>query len=345
MLVETDLSMVGYTPEHAAQMEKQMTDGIAAIYGVESVGLIDHVPLGEGADDTLIYSDATTDLRTKNAADRPDRFHISSEYLHAANTTLLAGRGFTDHDDAKAPLVAIVNRHFANKLFGSESSALGRHFKLPDGSRLEVVGIVEDGKYDGLTEDPKSAIFVPILQSPSSSTTIVVHSTRDPEELSEAIRNLLRRMDRELPLYLVSRYKDLDTMLFPPRMATLSLGVLGIIGAILSITGIFGMAAYSVSKRMKELGIRMALGAQRREILSAALGRAMKLLAFGSGAGLLLGLLASRMLAFIVYQATPRDPLVLAGVVLAMALLGLLAAWIPAQRALSINPLTLLREE
>jgi predicted permease len=345
MLVETDLSMVGYTPEHAAQMEKQMTDGIAAIYGVESVGLTDHVPLGEGGDDTPVYSDATTDLRAKNAADHPDRFHISSEYLHAANTTLLAGRGFTDHDDAKAPLVAIVNRHLANKLFGSESNALGRHFKLPDGSRLEVVGIVEDGKYDGLTEDPKSAVFVPILQSPSSSTTIVVHSTRDPEELSEAIRNLLRRMDPELPLYIVSRYKDLDTMLFPPRMATLSLGVLGTIGAILSITGIFGMAAYSVSKRMKELGIRMALGAQRREILSAALGRAMKLLAFGSGAGLLLGLLASRLLALIVYQATPRDPLVLAGVVLAMALLGLLAAWVPAQRALSINPLTLLREE
>ena len=345
MLVETDLAMVGYTPEHAAQMEKRMTDGIAAIAGVESVGLTDHVPLGDGGDDTLIYSDATKDLRAKNAADHPDRFRISPEYLHAASTALLSGRGFNDHDDAKAPLVAIVNRHFANKLFGQASSALGRHFKLADGSRLEVVGIVEDGKYDDLTEAPKSAIFVPILQAPSSSTSIVVHSNRDPEELSEAIRNLLRRMDGELPVYIATRYKDLDTELFPPRMATLSLGVLGMIGAILSITGIFGMAAYSVSKRMKELGIRMALGAQRRELLSAALGRAMKLLAFGSGAGLLLGLLAGRVLAFIVYQATPRDPLVLAGVVLAMALLGLLAAWIPAQRALSINPLTLLREE
>jgi ABC-type antimicrobial peptide transport system permease subunit len=152
-------------------------------------------------------------------------------------------------------------------------------------------------------------------------------------------------MDSELPVYIATRYKDLDTMLFAPRMATLSLGVLGMMGAILSITGIFGMAAYSVSKRMKELGIRMALGAQRREVLQTALGRAVKLLAFGSAAGLLLGLLASRVLAFIVYQATPLDPLVLAGVVLAMALLGLFATWIPAQRALSINPLTLLREE
>jgi ABC-type antimicrobial peptide transport system permease subunit len=117
------------------------------------------------------------------------------------------------------------------------------------------------------------------------------------------------------------------------------------LGAMLSITGIFGMAAYSVSKRLRELGIRVALGAQRMEVLQAALGRALKLLAIGSAAGLILGILASRVLAYIVYQATPRDPLVLGGVVVAMALLGLLATWIPAQRALSVDPLILLREE
>jgi ABC-type antimicrobial peptide transport system permease subunit len=121
--------------------------------------------------------------------------------------------------------------------------------------------------------------------------------------------------------------------------------VFGLMGAVLSITGIFGMAAYSVSKRMRELGIRIALGARRQEVLQAALGRSFKLLAFGSVAGLILGVLASRVLASIVYQATPRDPLVLAGVVAAMALLGLLATWIPAQRALGLDPLVLLRDE
>jgi ABC-type antimicrobial peptide transport system permease subunit len=128
-------------------------------------------------------------------------------------------------------------------------------------------------------------------------------------------------------------------------MAALSLGVLGIMGGLLSVTGVFGMAAYSVSKRLKELGIRIALGAQRKEVLQAALGRAFKLLAFGSAAGLLLGILASRVLAFIVYQATPRDPVVLTGAVVAMALLGSVATWIPALRALSIDPAVLLREE
>ena len=125
----------------------------------------------------------------------------------------------------------------------------------------------------------------------------------------------------------------------------MALGVLGMMGAMLAITGIFGMAAYSVSKRLRELGIRIALGAKRKEVLQATLGRPLKLLAIGSTAGLVLGLLAARVLAFIVYEATPRDPLVLGGAVLAMLLLGLVATWIPAQRALSVEPSILLREE
>jgi ABC-type antimicrobial peptide transport system permease subunit len=132
---------------------------------------------------------------------------------------------------------------------------------------------------------------------------------------------------------------------FPAKVATMALGVLGAMGAILSITGIFGMAAYSVSRRMRELGIRVALGAKRSQVLGTALGRAVRLLACGSLAGLVLGLLATRVLASIVYLATPRDPLVLGAVVLAMALLGLLATWIPAQRALRVDPMMLLREE
>src|SRR5262249_1212609 len=148
----------------------------------------------------------------------------------------------------------------------------------------------------------------------------------------------LRRLDAGLPVYIDTWSKGLELSLFPARMAAISLGLMGIMGAMLSVTGIFGMAAYAVSKRVRELGIRMALGAQRREVLQAALGRAVKLLASGSTAGLLLGILASRVLASIVYQATPRDPLVICAVVLAMSLLGLVATWMPAQRALAIDP-------
>ncbi|HXP11245.1 MAG TPA: FtsX-like permease family protein, partial [Acidobacteriaceae bacterium] len=193
-------------------------------------------------------------------------------------------------------------------------------------------GLVEDGKYLNLTENQQSAMFLPLLQSPASWTWFAVRSSRDPQQLAAAMRSVLRGIDPGMVMVIRPWSTELAGTLFPSRMATVSLGVLGIMGAMLSITGIFGMAAYSVSKRLRELGIRVALGAQRKEVLRAALGRPLKLLAIGSAAGLVLGVLASRVLAFIVYQATPRDPLVL-------------ATWIPAQRALSVNPLILLREE
>src|SRR5262249_45823711 len=167
----------------------------------------------------------------------------------------------------------------------------------------------------------------------------------DSQRLLPDVRIALGSLDASLPLYVQPWFKELDTALFPSRMATIALGVLGAIGTVLSLTGIFGMAAYSVSKRKRELGIRMALGARSKEVLQAALGRALRLLAVGSAAGLVLGVLASRVLASIVYEATPRDPLVLVGAVFAMALVGLLASWVPAQRTLAIDPLILLREE
>jgi ABC-type antimicrobial peptide transport system permease subunit len=309
------------------------------------VGSVDRPPLHYGANTATVFTDTTTDLRPKNAAAEPAMYRISPEYFKAAGTALLAGRAFNWHDDQKSPRVAVVNRQFANQIFGSVPKAMGGYYKAEDGSRVQVVGIVEDGKYGSLTENTQPAMFVPMLQSPSPQTVLVVRSNRDPQQLAAAIKSKVQNLDRGLPFRTQTWNQELDGALFASRMATWALGVMGVMGAVLSITGIFGMAAYSVSKRMRELGIRIALGAQRKQVLEAALGRALQLLACGSAAGLFLGILASRVLAFIVYQATPRDPLVLGGVVLAMLLLGLLAVWIPAQRALSVNPLILLREE
>jgi ABC-type antimicrobial peptide transport system permease subunit len=188
-------------------------------------------------------------------------------------------------------------------------------------------------------------MFLPILQWPAGAPFLVVRSKRDPAQLGPEIRSALHQLDAGVPVDLETRYDEMVTVLFPAQMATIVLGVMGGIGAMLAVTGIFGMAAYSVSKRLRELGIRVALGAQRKEVLQAALGRAFRLLAFGSAAGLLLGILASRVLALVVYEATPRDPLVLGGVILTMTLLGLLATWIPARRALAVEPMILLREE
>ena len=344
-LVETALNMAGYTGDSAPTMQKRMIDALQTIPGVRSVGVVDRLPLYYGANSANVFSDTTADLRPSNAAAQAMLYNISPEYFDAARTSLLTGRPFTWHDDKQSPRVAVVNREFAKRIFGSLTNALGSHYKLRDGARLEVVGVVEDGKYESLAEDPQPAMFLPLLQSPSNQIALVVRSTRDEQQLAAAIRSTVHDLDAGLPIDLRTWTQELDSALLPSRIATIALGVLGLMGAMLSITGIFGMAAYSVSKRLRELGIRLALGAQRSEVLRAALGRTLKLLAFGSAAGLFLGILASRVLASIVYQATPRDPLVLAGVVLVMLMLGLLATWIPARRALSIDPMILLRED
>ena len=345
LLAETDLGMAGYSEERVPAMQKRMVETLAALPGVESVGFANGLPMGDDGGSTDVFNDNTTDLRPSNAVTNAWMYSISPEYLQAAGTKLLAGRAFTWQDNKDAPQVAVVNAEFARRFFGSEGAAIGHFYKTKDGRRIQVVGIAEDGKYGSVTEEPKAAMFLPILQSPSRSTQLVVRSTRDPQLLGAAMRGALHELDSGLPVLIETREGPMSVMLFGPRMATISLGVLGLMGAMLSVTGIFGMAAYSVSKRLRELGIRIALGAQRKEVLQAALGRPLRLLAIGSVAGLILGILAGRVLAYIVYEATPRDPLVLGGVVLAMLLLGLLATWIPAQRALAVNPLTLLREE
>jgi predicted permease len=344
VLVGADLSMAGYSGDRQPLMQKRMIDAIAAIPAVESVGLADDLLLNDSSTSN-VFDDRTTDLRPSNPAATAFVYHISPDYLRAEGTALVAGRAFTWHDDQHSPRVTIVNPDLARKMFGSVQGAIGGYFKLPDGTRVQVVGITENGKYGTLTEDPQAAMFLPILQWPSNSRWLVIRSNRNPQQLGPAITSTLHQLDASLPVSIESRYDEMATSLFPAQMATLALGVMGGMGAVLAVTGIFGMAAYSVSKRLRELGIRVALGAQRKEVLKAALSRPVKLLAYGSVAGLLLGLLASRVLALIVYQATPRDPVVLAAVVLAMAMLGVLATWIPARRALSVDPMILLRDE
>jgi predicted permease len=347
MLAGVNLSSAGYSGEQIPQFNRRMIDAMATIPGVEAVGLVNNYPplVYTAAFREKVFTEQTRDFAASKVAIEPFRFNVSPGYLKAAGTMLLGGRDFVWRDDKSAPVPALANRQFAVRMFGSINGAMGRHFRLDDGTLAEIVGIVEDGKYLALTEEQEPAILMPSMRDEDPQSYLIVRSKRDPQQLHALMRMKLRELDAGLPVDIQSWNQLLEVVQFPAKVATMALGVLGMMGGILSITGIFGMSASSVSRRMKELGIRMALGARRTEVLRTALERAVKLLAVGSAAGLVLGILASRVLSNIVYQATPRDPVVLAGVVAAMALLGLVATWIPAQRALSANPRVLLREE
>jgi predicted permease len=345
LLVKTDLHMAGYDGDQRVQMERKMLDAVAATPGVTSVGYADRLPLSIGGNDSSVFTDSTTDFRPTNSVADAQQFNVSPDYFRAAGTAFLEGRTFTLHDDSKAPTVAVVNREFARKVLGTLDKAVGSHFKVWGGTRVEVVGVVEDGKYETLTEDTEPAMFYSFAQQPSSNTWLVVRTQRDAPDLAAALQRSLHNLDPAMPLEIKTWNSELDSALFAARVATVALGAMGLLGAMLAITGIFGMASYAVSKRLRELGIRVALGANRRKVLDAALGPAFRLLAIGSAAGMILGVLATRVLSYIVYQATPKDPIVLGGVILTMLAVGLVAAWIPARHALAVDPMILLREE
>jgi len=345
MLGQVDMSAAGYSDPQVPAMQRRMIDALETIPGVERAATINTAPLTASPDRKSVFPEQAPDLQAAHAAALAFYFPASPGYFEASRTMLLAGRDFTWHDDLTAPRVAVINREMARILFASPAEAVGRKFRIDDGTLLQVVGVVEDGKYFSITESQAPAVYFSSQQRPWGQTMLVVRAQTDPAQLASTMRRKLKELDSAMAVNIQTWTSVLDAALFASRVATVSLGIFGLMGALLSVTGIFGMAAYSVSKRLRELGIRIALGAKRREVLAAALGRALALLGIGSAAGLGLGILATRVLAFVVYGATPRDPLVLAGVVAAMALLGLIATWIPAQRALSVDPVLLLREE
>jgi macrolide transport system ATP-binding/permease protein len=345
VLVDSDMNMAGYAGDRMVAMQRRLLDAASALPGIDSAGMITNIPLGLGWSITSIYRDDTSVFRSSNELADPVQYSVSPDYFKAAGTALLAGRSLTWNDNKDAPKVIVINRELAVKAFGSVSRAVGGHLRMGDKSRVEVVGVVEDGRYVTLTEDPRTAYFQSMLQAPSSETWLVVRCSHDEPEIAAALRETVRRLDAGLPFMEITWLKELDSALFAARAASVALGVLGALGALLAITGIFGMASYSVGKRLKEMGIRMALGAGQGQVLSAALGRAFRLLAVGSVVGLALGLAATRVLGSIVYQASPRDPVVLAGSVLAMLIVGLIAAWAPAQRAVHVDPSKLMRDE
>jgi predicted permease len=344
VLADTDLHMAGYSDESSLQAEKRMLTEVAQLPGVTAVGAINSTPLNTGGSSTPVYRDGTADFRGSNAAFSAMFYSISPGYLSAAGTRLLQGRDITWHDDAAAPKVALVNHTFAHTLFG-EASPVGRRFLIGEKGLYEVIGVVEDGKYQSLTENPTPMMLFPVAQFADSEISLVVKSPLPAADLARTMRGTLGKIDPNLA-FTVSAWPDaLTVVYFPAQVATASLGVMGLLAAMLAVTGVFGMAAYSISKRWKELGIRVSLGAQRARLMRSALGRPLVILIVGSSAGLLGGVLASRLLAQIVYEATPRDPLVLSGVVLIMTLLGLVATWMPARRVLAVDPAQLLREE
>ena len=350
VLTMFELSQAGYSTEAADHIQRQLLERVSQLPGVEAAGYSNTTPMTGDNATPPVFSQQTTDFRPSNAAFYAWEYDVSPGYLAACAMPLLAGRDVSFSDTAKTPAVAVVNQEFARRLFHSQH-AVGRYFKNQSGVSIQIVGVMADGKQFLTSEMTRAAALFPVSQRPTTKTSLVVRTRPDPTGVATAdmavtIRKMIRGLDPAIPIRTSSEWRSqLAMSFFPSQVATIALGLFGAFGLLLSITGTFGLASYTVSKRLRELSIRVALGAQARQVLSAALGRMFVLLASGSVVGLLLGVAASRVLSVIVFQATAQDPFVIAAVAFTILLTGSLSVAGPVRRALRVDPANVLREQ
>ena len=341
-----ELGLAGYSEERGRAFQQRALEAVRQLPGVESAAYSNSLPLSIDQSHTSVFPADRAGLRPSDRIS-VTYYEVSPDFFATLGTRLLAGRDFSWHDDIKSPAVAIVNLAFGKKVMHT-GNPVGGHFRhgIVKGNLIEVVGVVEDGKYGSLTESQEPVVFWPILQHYTTTTTIEVKSSLPATQMLGEMRGAIEALDPELPLFGVgSLTQMLGFAFFPTHAAAIALSAFGVLAIMLAATGIHGLVAYAVSRRVREIGIRVALGARPRAVLRLVLGKIVALVAVGSACGLLLALGAGQVLASIVYQGSPRDPLALASVLGLMSFLSVFSSWLPARRALRIEPTTALRYE
>jgi predicted permease len=343
--VSYDLNIQGYKETQGREFHRRLIEKVRAIPGIESATMVDALPLSLNSSSNSIFIEGQPKPK---AAEAPIAYAytVASDYFKTMQTKLLNGREFDTREKPEGTRVAIVNRAFADKLLRG-ADPIGKRFSTgSNGKPLEIVGVAEDGKYFSLTESRHPAMWTPLEMFYSANVSVVARTKLSDTEAVRLIRGTVREMDPNVALYATgSMVEMLNLPLFPARLAASALGAFGLLAAILAATGIYGVMAYSVSRRTREIGIRMAIGASQGNVLGMIARRAAILIGTGTIVGLGAALLLGRLLSQILYGVEPTDPLTYVIVFSMMASIALLACWIPARRAIRINPINSLRQE
>jgi predicted permease len=336
-----DLALEGYDPARAANFRRDLLERVRALPGVESAALAGALPLALDGVREPVYVEGEP-VPTREATPVAGLFYAGEGYFHTMRTRLEAGREFEERDETAN--VAIVNRAFAERLLPNRSP-LGARFKLDDGPWREVVGVVQDGKYTWVNEDPLPVAYLPVAQA-TGFTTIVARSAGDSSGLLQQLRTTTLSLDPSLSIFYDGPLtRRVDLQLFPARFLASSLGSFGIVAILLVGAGLYGTLAYAVSQHTKEIGIRLALGAAPSSVVRTVTARAASLAAAGMLLGVAGGLALGKLFAAVLYGIDPYDPLTIALAVAVMTGVGLVACWIPVRRATKVDPLVALRAD
>ncbi|HET9177600.1 MAG TPA: ABC transporter permease [Terriglobia bacterium] len=354
----------GFVPEHVLTMDLSLTDAqypaprqkseffsqvlrrVESLPGVRSAALADSLPLSPYQTFLMMPLNRLLPRVALSSSTRVmiSRLKVSPGYFYTLGIPVLKGRTFTGHDNEQALKVAVVNETLARHLWPSEDP-IGKQFPL-FGDNLIVVGVVGNTRHEGLSQDTEAEFYVPYLQSPDDSMQLAVRTTAEPDSIVSAVRAQVRDIDPDQPLYHVAALQQvLSESLAPRRFNLLLLGIFALIALALATVGIYGVMAFSVTQRTHEIGIRMALGAQKGQVLRMVIGHGLKLAVIGIAVGIAGALALTRFLTSLLYGVKPTDPLTFVAVSMILIAVALAACYIPARRAAKVDPMVALRYE
>jgi macrolide transport system ATP-binding/permease protein len=348
LMTSFDPRLQQYSSAQTQRFYKLLAERVREATGVQSEALTQNIPLGyEDFDGVAFVPDGFQMPRDReNFTATLDT--VDEEYFKTMGIPVLRGRGFRASDTADAPRVAVVNEHFS-KHYWPSGDALGKHIRLDsrDGTPVEIVGVARTIKYQMTTEKPMDFVYMPLTQHPIARMTLMLRSSGDPLQLIPAVKDVLRTLDPNMPMLQTRAYEDfyVNRAVKGPRIAIDLVGSMGAVGLLLAIAGLYGLVAYNVSRRTREIGIRVALGAASSDVLRLVLGKGLVLVGMGTVIGLAMGFAVEQLMNSMLFNAGGVDFLAYVIVVPSLFLVTMLAAYVPARKASRIAPTQALRYE
>jgi putative ABC transport system permease protein len=326
-----------------------LLEEVAAAPGVQSAALVSGVPLSGSAGYWSFAIEGRPEPAPGTVVDAQP-FAITPGYFQTMRIPVLQGRAFTEQDHAEALRVAIINQEMVRR-YWPEGNPIGARITFgdpedPDTEWMTVVGVVGDVRVTGLTDAPYPQIYTSYPQVALGSMVVALRTTRDPLSMAPIVRQAVHRLDPNLPVYDVKTMEQwLDEMIAQPRVGTALLGIFAAVALLLAAVGIYGLISYTVAQRTSEIGVRLALGAEPRDVLKLVVRQGMKPVLAGIGVGVVAAWIGTRLIRSLLFGVSATDPLTFAGVVLFLAAVALLASYLPARRATRVDPMIALRAE
>jgi putative ABC transport system permease protein len=326
---------------------QQLLENVGALPGVQAAGATNPLPLT--GDTVLAFVVQGRPALPPGAGQSTNFYAASADYFKALGIPLRRGRLFTERDVRDSPHVAVINETMARKIFPDEDP-IGKRITFDGGGKnpdwYEIVGIVGDVKQYGLDQATPMQTYEPYTQQTYSSMTLVARTAGDPAKLTAAIRNAVLQLDKEQPIANIRTLDEiLSTSVAQQRFSTLLLGIFAAVAMLLAAVGIYGVLSYAVTQRTHEIGIRVALGAARSDVLRLVVGAGMRLTLLGVGAGLAAAFALTRLMSTLLFDVSATDPMTFGLIALLIVTVALLACWVPARRATKVDPMVALRIE